>query len=171
MKKVALAVLLASALTGCAGQKISDEAYKNILEVEPAARQMKPQPDVALLYLFSESKNMEAKVRINGVPAMQHVLTKNEFYVFCLPPGKYDIEYVGDALIPNKQEFFEAKAGAVSSREFDQAALVLPPIIFIPGSGLTSVEPAKAMEKIAMARLGTDAVYGASQYRCRKLSS
>lgn len=164
-----LAVMLMSA---CASSP-PPESLKNLYEVEHAARKLKPQSEVALLYLIStdnKQKGFEAALRINGELSMQRSFFDDQFYVFCLPPGKYDLVYRGDFLIPNKQEFLTAEPGVIYVRDFNQYAMMIVP--FLPpltGSNLrdTNIEAAKQL--IAYKRIGTELEYTNSRYRCRSL--
>ena len=169
MRLVAGLVAVVALLAGCASPPPPD-TLKNLYEVEHAARQMKPQSDVALLYLTSTEKNQgnETALRINGELSMQKSFFDGQFYVFCLPPGKYDIVYRGDFLIPNKQEFLQAEAGGIYVRDFSQFAAV---ILYIPltASKLRDMEVEQAKSLIASKRIGTEVEYANSKYRCRSL--
>lgn len=171
MKKVGLTVLAASSLAGCyAFPSAPPETLKEMYAVEATARQMKPDPKVGLLYIFSDALGPGRPTRlvIDREYAMEAQLSKDQFYVFCLEPGKYTIDYQGDVLITDREETLDVKAGDVISRIYSQG--------FVPGkptelSRLIEVKPSRAQEIIATARIGTDWRYGASRFRCQTLPS
>jgi hypothetical protein len=158
-------------LTACASPP-SPESLKNLYEVEPVARQMKPQSDLAVLYLLAtEGKpgGTQTALLINGEISMKQVRMDENFYVFCLTPGKYDITYRGDFLVQNKNEFLIAEPGAVYIRDFNQYVAALPPIFIFTGSKLQDVDLVAAKQVIAHRRIGTELEYANSRYRCRSL--
>ena len=164
---------LAAFLMGACTSAPPPETLKNLYEVESAARQMKPQPEMALLYLVStESTNKadEVSLRINGEMSMKKGFFEGQFYVFCLPAGKYDITYRADLLSPNKQEFLTAEAGGIYVRDFSQHVFALPPFIFLSSSTLKERDLKVAKELIAAKHIGSEPEYIDSRYRCRSLN-
>jgi len=164
------AVLTLPLATACAYQP-SIEAKRNLYEVESNARKMTPQEDSGLLYLIAPERRQPGltTIHINGNIAMRGLLHDN-FYVFCIPPGKYDIKYEADVLIPNKSEFVEIAKSQIYVRQFDQlfAAIFIIPL---SGSKLESVDYEQAKQRVSTLRLGQDEAYVNSQYRCRSFKT
>lgn len=172
MKKLAPIALLL--LSCCVAPPPPQESLKNLYEIEYLARQIKPQSDVALLYLISSENTQtqhETGLIINNELSMQQSKINEKFYVFCLPPGKYDITYRGGFLIPNKQEFLNAEAGAIYVRDFSQFALMILPILPpVTASRVKDTEINAAKQQIGYKRIGSELEYANSRYRCRSLS-
>jgi len=165
---LALALILSACSTTA-----PPEVLKSLYEVENAARQVSPQGDVALLYVLADDDadrtRAAAAMRIDGNLAFDGDLI-NKFYVFCLPEGNYQAEYIGDFFIKNKQEFIQVKKGGIYARQFNQSFLAISPFIFLAGSKLDQVSLEQLKKMVAVRRIGTDEIYGSSEYTCRSLS-
>ncbi len=167
-----VAVLMTAALCGsCAVRSLPADTVSNLYEVEHSARQMRPQNEAALLYVLPsqlQRGGLRFKLHIDGMLALSTIDTKNEFYVFCLQPGKYELAYEAEILVPDRREFLEVKAGSVYVRSFSQA---VAGIAFIPltGSRIADVELENAKRQIASMRIGTDREYADSTFRCRSI--
>lgn len=173
MTKRITPMLLATALLGACGPSLplntSDDSLSNIYSIEPLARQMNPQADVALLYVFVSDIGM-TNIRINGEVSAYAQSYKKDFYLFCLPAGRHTIEYAAVALtIPNRQEFMNASPGTVHVRLFNQGFSTSPDGT-LTASQLIELAPGEARRRLAITRLGTDPAYANSKLRCRSLS-
>lgn len=168
-KSVPALFIAVSLLSGCVTTPPPTEAIKSIYAMEPKAREMRPQADVALLYFFAERQppGNPTRLVIDRTLGMEGEFSKDQFYVFCLEPGNYVIEYVGRPFITDRQETLSVKAGDIIARLYSQG--------FVPGkpfelSRLIEVKPGHAREMASTARLGTDWAYSNSRFRCRTLS-
>jgi hypothetical protein len=164
-------VLLAAFLASCAGIPVH-LASENVRALEAPARQLASQPNSALLYLVT-TRNPGAPISsllINGERVVSGTQLNDYFYVFCLAPGSYEIEYRGEAIIPNKTEFLVAKYGEIYVRDFQQYALSA--MFFRPDASiLRAVEIDEARHLVAVRNIGPDSTYANSKYRCQSISS
>lgn len=168
MLRIALFALF---LGGCANMAVIS-ARDDIRALEVPARQLAPQPDLALLYLVT-TRNPGGPIfglRIDGERTILATGLDDYFYVFCLAPGSYEIEYRGEAFIPDKTEFLVAKPGEIHVRDFQQYALSA---LFLrsDASILRKVEIDEARHLMAVRKIGPDSTYAKSKFRCKSISS
>jgi len=162
-------ILLVTLLSLCAcGSYTTEDQRKNIYNIEHDARRIVPQPNTALLYVFPDGisfGSLSTQLRINGEEAFDVGEFTKDFFVFCLPPQKYTIEFVAFLPFPNKTEFLDAKAGGVYIRQFRQG-MHREPGGPLTGSTLKEVGVEVAREKLKSKRLSEEPTYANSKYRC-----
>lgn len=158
-------------LSGCA-KPIPPETLKNLYEVESKARSMKPQSEVALLYVISVNtpqKGLYTTLLINNEPVMSGSLHE-KFNVFCLPPASYNLNFPGQTpFMPDQHELLTAKVGEIYVRAYDQFTGVFF-IVPVHTSNLSIVSLDAAKEEMAIKTIGQDKIYQVSRYRCRQLN-
>jgi len=158
-----------AALTGCAGGP-APATLQNLYAVEASARRMAPQDDVAVLYLMATERHAAhpITVRINGEVSLDGPIVYEHFYVYYLPPGKYEIVYGADMLPADKGEIIEAKARDILVRDFVQSmtSIVSTSISY---SSIDQIDPETARNLVSSKRIGVEQAYAAARFRCRQI--
>lgn len=169
MRKLVGLAAACVAVAGCASEP-APATLKNLYEVEAAARALAPEADVAVLYLMAREKRapIPGTLRINGDLALEGPLSYGNFYVYCLPPGKYEFVYGPDLAPRDKSETAEVKAGDVHIRDFVQT---MPSMMAtsITSTNIETIDIEAARALIATKRIATDPAYADAKHRCRKL--
>jgi hypothetical protein len=169
MKSKICASIAVALLTACASPPPPPDIAKNLFEVEAASRKVEPQKEVGLLYVLSPATTNERpnslSLKIDGEPAMSGNLSDN-FYVFCLPPGRHELAFYGTA---EATDTIKVEPGRIYARQYKSWASSF--LIFLAvGSQLSEMSTEGIKDAIASRRIGTDSTYYNSRHRCRALS-
>lgn len=169
MRSKICAPIALALLTACASPPPPPDIAKNLYEVEAASRKVEAQKDVGLLYVLSPATANERpnslSLKINGEPAMAGNLS-DKFYVFCLPPGRHELAFMGTA---EATDTINVEPGRIYARQYKSWAGGFL-IFFAVGSQLSEMSADGVKDAIASRRIGTDSTYYNSRHRCRALS-
>jgi hypothetical protein len=173
MRRASISLILLVALSGCVNwSQVPESEVKLHYETEVFARKMEPQNGAAMLYIFPiGDSHVTHSIRINGslqVSAYETILDEKYFYLFCLAPGEYQVEY------GNIKEYLKVTANDVILREMKVDDNLLTFLSFDNKMTMRNIDKSTAKVMLDSRRLGPTIstpvhfnIYKNSSYRCR----